>query len=281
MNARPILLACDLDRTLLPNGDAPESPEARPLFRRLATHPELVLAYVTGRDRALTEQAIAHWDLPRPVWLVGDVGTSLYRAAGTGWTEESGWNEAIAVDWRGRSAAEVAAALAGIDGLRPQEAEKQGRHKASFTAPPLADPDPLLARVRRALDGTGLRHRLVWSIDEAAAAGLLDVLPASAGKLESLLHLARHLGIGLRHTMFAGDSGNDLDVLASPVPAVLVANASAPVRRAALDAAASNGTAGALYLARGGPFGLNGNYAAGVIEGLAHYHPEVTTWLTA
>ncbi|MFW6342910.1 MAG: haloacid dehalogenase, partial [Halothiobacillaceae bacterium] len=34
-----------------------------------------------------------------------------------------------------------------------------------------------------------------------------------------------------------------------------------------------------LYLARGGLRGMNGNYAAGVIEGVAHYIPEVLEWL--
>ena len=39
--ASPILLCCDLDRTLIPNGPQPESPGARPLLRALAHHPGL------------------------------------------------------------------------------------------------------------------------------------------------------------------------------------------------------------------------------------------------
>ena len=38
---RNILLCSDLDRTLIPNGTQPESPQARPLLRSLAARPEL------------------------------------------------------------------------------------------------------------------------------------------------------------------------------------------------------------------------------------------------
>jgi hypothetical protein len=34
-----------------------------------------------------------------------------------------------------------------------------------------------------------------------------------------------------------------------------------------------------LYLAMGSFFDMNGNYAAGVLEGLAHFFPETAAWL--
>jgi len=52
-------------------------------------------------------------------------------------------------------------------------------------------------------------------------------------------------------------------------PAVLVANASPEVREAALQ-----GHADARYIARGGYLGMNGNYSAGLLEGLAHFMPH-------
>ena len=59
-----LLLCSDLDGTLIPNGTAPESPAARPLFRRFAAHPGVCLAYVTGRDPGLVEQALTEAGLP-------------------------------------------------------------------------------------------------------------------------------------------------------------------------------------------------------------------------
>ena len=44
----PILLCSDLDRTLLPNGSAPESPDARTRVRRLAERPANVWFFISN-----------------------------------------------------------------------------------------------------------------------------------------------------------------------------------------------------------------------------------------
>ena len=72
---RQLLLCTDLDRTVLPNGPQSESQGARTLFAALAARPEVTLAYVTGRDRHLVEQAIANYSLPHPDYVISDVGT--------------------------------------------------------------------------------------------------------------------------------------------------------------------------------------------------------------
>ena len=82
-------------------------------------------------------------------------------------------------------------------------------------------------------------------------------------------------GFNYDNTVFAGDSGNDLDVLLSPIHAVLVANASEDVRAIA----AGSDFRANLYLAKGGYLGMNGNYSAGILEGIAHFMPDVDSWL--
>ena len=69
----PLLICTDLDRTLLPNGTAPESPSARGRFATVASHPEVALAYVTAL-------LIMHLLVPRmePVELGGS-GRSTKR----------------------------------------------------------------------------------------------------------------------------------------------------------------------------------------------------------
>jgi hydroxymethylpyrimidine pyrophosphatase-like HAD family hydrolase len=59
---QPLLICTDLDRTLIPNGEQPESPQARPLFRQLVSHSQIILAYVTGRDKMLVQEAIAEYE---------------------------------------------------------------------------------------------------------------------------------------------------------------------------------------------------------------------------
>lgn len=274
-----LLLATDLDRTLLPNGAAPESPEARPRFRALAGRREVLVAYVTGRHRQLVEQALAEFDLPRPDFVIGDVGSNLYDLRGGDWLASAAWQRRIAADWAEQGPAALAGRLADLPALRLQEADKQASFKLSYYGPLTADAGDLLAQVRERLAASGARVNLIWSLDEAAGVGLLDILPAAAGKLHALDYLRQSLAIPARRTVFAGDSGNDLEVLASALPAVLVANAATEVRAQALAAAAANGHDNALYLATGRFLGMNGNYAAGILEGLAHYLPESRAWM--
>jgi len=274
-----LLLCSDLDGTLIPNGTAPESPAARPLFRALAAHPGVCLAYVTGRDPALVERALAEAGLPEPRFLLGDVGSSIYLRDDGGWQPVAEYWSGIAPDWRGASNAEVLGLLRDIPGLRAQEAAKQARFKASFYAEPDVDAADVIAAARALLDDQGLRTSLIWSRDIDGRTGLLDVLPASADKRQAIVFLRGWLHAAPGHTVFAGDSGNDLAVLGTDIPSVLVANAEAGVREAAVAAAQAGNHQDRLYLARGGYRGMNGNYAAGVLEGVAHFVPEADRWL--
>ena len=267
------LLCTDLDRTLIPNGAQPESPSAMRRFRHLAACEEVALAYVSGRHRALIEQAIAEYDLPQPDFAIADVGATIYRIAPSGWRQWDEWDAQIAPDWHGMTHDELQRLPGVFPVLRLQEPEKQNRHKLSFYVPLETDTKELLGEMEARLKQAGIRANLIWSVDEAAAVGLLDVLPASANKLHAIAFLMRQQGFGHENTVFVGDSGNDLDVLKSGIQAVLVANADAETKRLA-----ANG-AGCVYIARGGYLGMNGNYSAGILEGAAHYWPEVGAWL--
>lgn len=272
-----ILLCSDLDRTLLPNGLQPESPQARPLLRRLAEHPDVILAYVSGRHLGLIEQAMTEYALPAPAYAVGDVGTSIYHSQEGDWRLWAQWSQYIAADWAGHTAADLAHLFTDIESIALQEAEKQNRFKLSYYASAALDHAALIAEMQVRLQAQSVRASLVWSVDETSAAGLLDVLPASATKLGAVRFLMAELGFDDHQVLFAGDSGNDLPVLISGLPAVLVANATAEVRSEALHTSAP----GNLYCAQGGFLDMNGNYAAGVLEGLAHFHPELGAWLSA
>jgi hypothetical protein len=106
------------------------------------------------------------------------------------------------------------------------------------------------------------------------------VLPERATKLHAIRFLKDELGLETRDTVFAGDSGNDLPALNSELNAVLVANASDEVRDTAVRESEHRGVSDRLYLARGGFLGMNGNYTAGVLEGVAHFIPEARDAIT-
>ena len=272
MNRR-LLLCTDLDRTLLPNGEQPESGTARHHFSALAKLPEITLVYVTGRHRALVQEAIYNYRLPQPDFAITDVGTRIYHIEKDNWHAWTRWETEISRDWGNAGWQTLRDLFRDLSALRLQETSKQNTHKLSFYVPLDTDHESLLAMMRERLAKRGVRASLTWSIDEPAAIGLLDVLPARATKLHAIEFLAAQENFALTEILFAGDSGNDLAVLSSAIPSVLVANASDTVRQAAQAEAADNGHADALYIARGGFLNMNGNYSAGILEGMNHFFP--------
>lgn len=271
-----LLLCTDLDRTLIPNGPQPESPGARAAFAELVADERVVLAYVTGRHRKLVEEALEQYRLPRPDFVIGDVGTTIYRIEpGGNWQLDTSWDRQIGGDWNDMGNPDLQRLLDDISALRLQEAHKQNSHKLSYYHALDGDLKATSDAVETRLRTHNIKARLVWSVDEPAAIGLLDILPRAASKYHAVAWLQRQLGFTDDDTVFSGDSGNDIEVLASPVPAVLVANCEAQVREQALHEAAANGCSDRLYIARGGFRGMNGNYSAGILEGIAHYHPAL------
>lgn len=243
------------------------------MFERLVRDDRIVLSYVSGRDKRLLLQAIDEYQIPVPDYAIGDVGTTIYQISNNNWTELDSWATHISEDWHGVTVDEIGGYLRGLNVLTLQENEKQNRFKLSYYAP--ADID--VAELMQSLEGICAKHTikasLIWSIDEIRNVGLLDILPASANKLHAIEFLIAELGMTRSQAVFAGDSGNDLQVVVSDIPSVLVRNASSEIKRAAGITAHPGGINDTVYIAKGGFHGLNGNYSAGVLEGVVHYHP--------
>ena len=275
-----LLLCTDLDRTLLPNGPQSESSNARQIFSRLVERDEVTLVYVTGRDQKLVQQAIDEYRIPVPDYVIADVGSTIYQIKNENWQHWQVWEQEISGDWHGKAQNDIHMFLKHIDELQLQEASKQNTHKLSYYVSLEHNPAELIERIKTCLQKYRVNANLIWSIDEAENIGLLDILPASASKRHAIEFLMQQLAFGLNETVFAGDSGNDITVMASPIHSVLVANASEDVRSLAIKQATDNNQAHALYVAQGNFLGMNGNYSAGILEGVAHYLPEITCWMS-
>ena len=206
-----LLIATDLDRTLLPNGPQTESPRAREQLVRLVADPRVTLAYVSGRHRELVEAAMAEWSLPRPDRVIGDVGTTIWHVPESGeWARDLAWEDAIGQDWAGHTTSQLADRLAGLTDLELQPTEKQNRHKLSYFLPADTDMNALAPQLLARLGGEALRVRFVFSVDETENQGLLDVLPERASKLHAIEAVADDLSLQPELIVFCGDSGNDL-----------------------------------------------------------------------
>jgi hydroxymethylpyrimidine pyrophosphatase-like HAD family hydrolase len=208
--------------------------------------------------------------------VVGDVGTTIYQVRSqTEWGHFRDWESDIGKDWNGLIQNDLSRLFADLIALNLQEREKQNRYKLSYYVSLDIDHDLLDTIIQQRLQEAGVSASLIWSVDEMAEIGLLDVLPASATKLHAVEFLMQHLGFSTANTLYAGDSGNDMPVLLSEISSVLVNNAQTEVKQEA----AGYTTGDSLYFAKGGYLQMNGNYSAGILEGLAHYHPELASQL--
>lgn len=279
MTLSRLLICTDLDRTLVPNGPQPQSPQARDYLDTLVSKPEVTLVYVSGRHRGLVEEAIASYDLPVPDFVIGDVGTTIYRVGSShAWSRLASWEQQIGHDWAGKSHADLSNELSDFDVLQPQESSRQNDLKLSYYVPLDVDTEKLSDMIQQRLHAASVKARLIWSEDDIEHKGLLDILPLRASKLHAIEALMRDQKYGLDNTVFCGDSGNDMEVLISPIPAVLVANGRTKVKTRAIELARQAGTEKQLYIASGDFINMNGNYAAGMLEGIVHYYPETLDW---
>lgn len=265
---KTLLLATDLDRTILPNGTQEEPENARNNFRKYAEQDFVTLVYISGRGKQLLQDAITEYSIPLPAYAIGDVGTTIFVTHDTSWKPLPEWEKAIAKDWNGNTHADVQKILDGIDGLRLQEDEKQNTFKLSYYTPENINRDAVIATMRTKLKAKRIEAALIWSIDGEQQTGLMDVLPKSATKLHALTFLMDFLGFHTSNTVFCGDSGNDMPALTSGINAVLVANARDEIKTEASATLKKNGKRKTLYIAQQ-------NYSAGVLEGVAHFFPDL------
>lgn len=217
------------------------------------------------------------YDVPEPDYIVADVGASIYQREDGVWKRDERWFAQLSESWQGRQWRDVLPLLADIDGLILQEEEAQAAHKLSFDVPNLHDHERIMAEVQARLSAKSVRSHLIWSVDETVGMGLLDIMAQGATKLHAVEWLIACTQTPLERVLYAGDSGNDLPVLTSAIRSVLVANATHEVRMDAIAGCAAH--AASLHLACGGVLDMNGNYSAGIIEGILHFFPEAHDWL--
>jgi sucrose-6F-phosphate phosphohydrolase len=271
---RRLLLCTDLDRTLIPNGTQPESPQAKKLFGQLVARNDIILVYVTGRHRALIEQAIQEYDLPVPDYAVGDVGATIYQVDNSDWELWADWQQQLSRHWCLPIVDQLKSYISGMPEFTLQEVEKQNQFKVSYYVPLSAEVVGLSDRLESEMAKLEMRANLIWSVSEVEGVRLLDILPPNANKLHAIRHIMQCRQVQKLDTVFAGDSGNDKEVLRSEIQSVLVANAAPEMKQWAFE----NGD-DTLYIAQGGVWGLNGNYRSGILEGACYFWPNVRKWM--
>ncbi|SFS05256.1 HAD-IIB family hydrolase [Yoonia litorea] len=203
---KELVLATDLDGTFLGGSE-----EDRQKFYSFieANRQRIGLIFVTGRDPNFVRELTRKKGVPKPDYVVGDVGTTIASVDRDHFLVPiAPLEEEIEKAWANANG-RVQAALTKIDGLRLQSTGF--RHRVSYDM----DPDTF---DRRALDIVADMGLDALISDDR----FFDVLPKDVSKGPSLLRLLEHLEIDNRRTLVAGDTLNDLSMLKLGLPAVAV-----------------------------------------------------------
>ena len=76
------VLATDLDGTFVPlSGNSRNQADLKTIAEKLRQH-EITLTFVTGRHLESVQRAIVEHALPKPDWIICDVGTTIYENVG-------------------------------------------------------------------------------------------------------------------------------------------------------------------------------------------------------
>lgn len=231
-----MLLATDLDGTFLA-GD----PEDRlSLYQTIAAHPEIKLAYVTGRSLEAVLPLLADPTLPQPDYIIADVGATLVH--GDSLQPIQPLQSVVDARWPGES--QVASAIEPF-GLERQDVP-QARRCSYFCTPEQAA-NPALREIADEL-GCDLLY---------SAELYLDFLPKGVNKGSSLQALADWLELDHDQVLAAGDTLNDLSMLSASFHGVCVGQSES----ALLEATANHSRT--LHANRPG--------CGGILEAFAHF----------
>ncbi|QSL93298.1 glucosylglycerol-phosphate synthase [Ectopseudomonas toyotomiensis] len=231
-----MLLATDLDGTFLA-GD----PEDRlSLYQTIAAHPEIKLAYVTGRSLEAVLPLLADPTLPQPDYIIADVGATLVH--GDSLQPIQQLQSVVDARWPGET--QVASVIEAF-GLERQDVP-QARRCSYFCTPEQAA-NPALREIADEL-GCDLLY---------SAELYLDFLPKGVNKGSSLQALADWLELGHDQVLAAGDTLNDLSMLSASFHGVCVGQS----ETALLEATANHSRT--LHASRPG--------CGGILEAFAHF----------
>lgn len=231
-----MLLATDLDGTFL--GGTPDHKEQ---LYSLIDKNNVTLVFVTGRGVANIYPLFVNNAIPRPAYIIADVGATVVYGNTFEQVEEV--QSAIKSNWPGSS--EVLQHFKDIEWLQYQPVPQQRR--CSFY---LKDETklPLIAQM-----AAEINCDVIYS-----AGKFLDVLPKGVNKGTTLVSLLNHLQVDDEKVLVAGDTLNDLAMYHCGFNSVAVGDA---------EDGLLNATAGMENVYHAEAAG-----AGGILEAIAHFN---------
>ena len=226
-----ILLVSDLDGTMVGSSDAADA--ATLDFREYWLSEQRVrkslLVFSTGRtlEQYLELKREKGETLCEPDYLICAVGTRVYEKGmeGNDWVENAKWRAKLEDNWCKEAVSKRAEGLIQAYGesnvhLRPTHEQNSHKITCGVRSELVEDCCEELAEK---LGEDGVSAKLVYS--GKGDWKYLDILSASAGKLESLEFLRKMTRFSPENTIACGDSGNDIAMLEGENKGIIVGNA--------------------------------------------------------
>ncbi len=231
-----LVLATDLDGTFLGGS----SSNKKQLYSLLRNNDKVCLIFVPGRGRESVQGLFSDPELPRPDFIIGDVGASI--------TE-------------GDAVKPVEPLQAQIDALWPGDdiIKKRIDHLPGL----IAQEVPLKIRRSYFVEDTGVVERVKRNLGDLpceviySANRFLDILPPGVNKGSSLTLLINHLAQDRSDVLVAGDTLNDLSLFQTEFKGVAVGNSEPGLLHAVAHYPST-------YIA-------SDTGAGGILEALSHY----------
>lgn len=231
-----LLLATDLDGTFL----AGDVADRQQLYQTITRRTDIALVYVTGRGLEAVLPLLADPTLPRPHYIICDVGATVVD--GETLQAVQPLQGAIESLWPGEQP--VSSAVADHPGLLRQDVPQQRR--CSY----FCEAEAVDRELRAIVASIGCD--LLFS-----AGRYLDVLPRGVDKGHTLRALVQYLGVAPGRVLVAGDTLNDLSMYREGFNGVCVGEAEHGLVEA------TRGLGHVLHAQRPG--------CGGILEAIAHF----------
>lgn len=266
---RGTTLATDLDGTLIPLSHQPENSLHLQELTDFIRQAQMTLVFVTGRHFESVLSAIHEYELPKPQWILCDVGTSAWERTSNGsFVAVDRYAEVMRSLMRDVDQQFLLSLADAVTHLRRQPPRNQSPFKTSFFAP-AEHVGEVLTAIRAQLERAGAVCQIISSIDPITGEGLIDLLPDGASKAFALDWWCKEHKLDRQSVIFAGDSGNDLEAVCAGYKSILVGNAAPRVIDSARSTHAKAGWNDRLFLAER-------HATSGVLEGLLHFTTAAT-----
>lgn len=260
------IVAADLDRTVIPNGPAEDDNSVRHLSHALNSG-GLGIIYVTARNIDSVKRAIAEYELPVPSAVIGQVGATIHIHDEGEFCLLGIWHDAVMTKCKKWSREVIEGELSHIAELEIQAPKEQHQFKLSYIIDDYEKMDAVVPRVvQRVRECAGNDAEVIASRDLNSGVAYVDIMPAAVSKFSALEFYREEIGFSQEQFLCAGDSENDLSVLLSTYPCVVVGNADNLLKDTVLSS-----KEGVSAIIASGRFGNSGNYGSGIVEALIEH----------